>query len=247
MQIAGNDSEIKHDETFYSTFEGLYIDLRRKENRILTDSQLMFLPDVDSSHIHYNEWQIRKRSAQRLIAYLKKKSKPLKILEVGCGNGWLSSKLSAMANSTVIGLDINEVEINQAKRVFKKDNLQFIGKGFNPEMFPNEKFDVILFAASIQYFPSLKNILQNALNCLSEQGEVHIIDTRFYKPAEIENAARRCKNYYLMLGYPEMANYYFHHSINDLKAFNYKALLNPLRVISRISKREPFYWIAVKH
>lgn len=247
MKIAGYNSETGSGEKLSSAFEELYAEVRHLEKRDLTDGQLMFLPDVDPSDIHYKEWQVRKRSSQRLITYLAKKNSPLKILEIGCGNGWLSSKLSAIKNASVIGLDINEVEITQAKRVFKKDNLEFIWDNFNHEIFSEREFDIILFAASISYFPSLKEVLENALTCLAKQGEIHIMDTHFYKSGEVENAVRRCENYYKMLDCPEMAGHYFHHTINDLHQFNYKILVNPHSVINKISKKEPFYWISISH
>jgi len=247
VNITEYNRETNNAQTLNSGFEDLYIDVRYQEKRVLTDGQVMFLPDIELSHSHYKEWQIRKRSSERLIAYLANKNKPLRILEIGCGNGWLSSKLSAIANTKVIGLDINQVEILQAKRVFKKDDLEFIWDSFSPKMFSQAKFDIILFAASIQYFPSLKGILQNALTCLTEKGEIHIMDTHFYKPGKIDSAVRRTENYYTTLGYPEMAAYYFHHPVNDLRQFNYKILVNPGSVFNRISKKEPFHWITINH
>jgi len=226
-------------------FGDLYVEVRNQEKRILTDAQVMFLPDIEVPHPHYKEWQIRKRSSQRLITYLEQKNRPLKILEIGCGNGWLSSKLSAIANTKVIGLDINQVEINQAKRVFQKENLEFILGSFNPEMFDGAKFDIVLFAASIQYFQSLKSILQNVLTCLADNGEIHILDTHFYMPNEIDMAVKRTENYYQIMGYPEMAACYFHHSVNDLKPFRYKILVNPRTLFNRLRKKEPFYWISI--
>lgn len=235
------------DETSTSTFEELYISVRRKERRIVSDGELMFLPDVDASHIHCSEWLIRKRSSMRLIAYLQKKKRPLKILEIGCGNGWLSSRLSAIPNTTVIGLDINEPEINQAKRVFKKDNLNFLTGTFTPELFAGQQFDIILFAASIQYFPSLKDILQKSLCCLTEQGEIHMVDSHFYQPSEVKNATARSIDYYTNLGFPEMAAHYFHHSTADLLPFNCTIFINPGSLMNKISKKEPFYWVAIKN
>jgi SAM-dependent methyltransferase len=228
-------------------FEDLYIEVRRKEKRVLSDCEVMFLPDIDVSHIHFDEWKIRKQSSKRLIAYLEKKNQPLKILEIGCGNGWLSSKCAVIAGSEVIGIDVNADEITQAKRLFKKDNLEFRWDSFNPKKFSDEKFDIILFAASIQYFPSVKNILYNALSCLAEKGELHILDSHFYKNSEIKGAAKRTKDYYSALGYPEMAAYYFHHSLDELDDFNYEVLINPRSVYNMFTKKEPFYWITIKH
>ena len=247
MKIANFDNESSDMQETNSVFEDLYHEVRRREKRLYSDGQLMFLPDVDPSHVHFKEWQVRKRSSQKLLAYLAKKNMPLNILEIGCGNGWLSSRLSSIKNSKVIGLDINELEILQAKRVFKKDNLEFICDSFNPGIFHGTKFDVILFAASLQYFPSVNQILRSALTCLKGNGEIHIMDTPFYNPGEIADAMLRAKEYFAMLNCPEMAAYYFYHTVKNLKLFNYRVLANPASLVNRLSKRQGFYWIAVTH
>lgn len=247
MSFADIDTGITQGFAENEDFGDLYIDVRYKEKRILSDSQVMFLPDIDENHIHFREWQVRKQSARRLIDYLKAKNKPLNILEIGCGNGWLSSKLHAMKGSKVTGIDINEPEILQAKRLFEQDNLEFVCTGFNPGMFNGEKFDVILFAASIQYFSSLKEVLTDALSCLKKNGEIHITDTNFYTITEAGRAAKRSKYYYTMMGFPEMAAHYFHHTINQVREFNYRVLFNPHRLVNKITKKNPFYWIVIKH
>ncbi|MDB5023658.1 MAG: class SAM-dependent methyltransferase [Mucilaginibacter sp.] len=225
-------------------FEDLYIAVRQQEKRVYTDEQLQLLPDID--HLYYDEWKIRKRSSGRLTAYLEKKRKHLKILEVGCGNGWLSAKLSNIPNTRVTGLDINEIEIEQAKRVFKKDNLEFIYDSFTDSTFDNEKFDVIVFAASLQYFPSVINVLKQALAILRYGGEVHIVDTPFYTPVEAEKANARSCGYYAALGFPEMAAHYFHHSTSEFWGFKYELLFNPSNPFNRLFKKDPFYWVMIR-
>ncbi|MES2060530.1 MAG: methyltransferase [Bacteroidota bacterium] len=64
----------------------------------------------------------QKKTCDTLINYLKKKRNPLKILEVGCGNGWLSAKLTEIQQTEIIGLDLNKSEIHQAINVFNKTN-----------------------------------------------------------------------------------------------------------------------------
>ena len=234
----------KRPQTLKPDFEDLYIAVRQQEKRVYTDEQLQLLPDID--HIYYDEWKIRKRSSERLITYLQKKRKPLRILEVGCGNGWLSAKLSNIPNSRVTGLDINQVEIEQAQRVFKIDNLDFIYDSFNESTFENENFDVIVFAASLQYFPSVINVLKQALTILRHSGEIHIIDTPFYTPLETEKADERSCKYYSALGIPEMAAHYFHHSIGEFWGFKYEILFNPASLFNRLFKKDPFYWVMIR-
>ena len=247
MSSADIDTGITQHPEQNDGFADLYIDMRYKEKRILSDCKVMFLPDIEEDHVHYKEWQIRKQSSIQLIDYLKAKNKPLNILEVGCGNGWLSAKLHAIPGAKVTGIDVNEPEIQQAQRVFKSDNLEFICTSFDPSMYQRQKFDVILFVASIQYFKSLKGILNKALSCLKLSGEIHITDTNFYTPTEAVRAAKRSEGYFASIGFPEMAEHYFHHTINQVREFNCKVLCNPHRIINKITKKNPFYWIAIKH
>lgn len=228
-------------------FESLYLTVRNKEGRFYTDGQVALLPDIEQIHPFYHEWQIRKRSADRLLSYLGKKNQPLSILEVGCGNGWLSAKLAGLNGALVTGLDANKPEIEQARRVFQNSSVRFIYNSFNTESFGKYvKFDVIVFAASFQYFPSAKTILHNAMQLLNPGGEVHILDTHFYEAKDAKQSASRSKNYYVNMGVAEMAGHYFHHTLNCLGGLNYNIMFNPRSWLNRITKKDVFYWIMIK-
>lgn len=227
-------------------FEQMYYAIREKEKRVYTDDQVRNLPDIEATHIHFIEWEIRKRSAARFMAYLNKKQKPLNMLEVGCGNGWLAAKMATMPGVEATGLDINEAEICQARRVFESTNLTFLNEPFKTDTFDDVKFDVIVFAASLPYFSSVKYTLQLAFNLLNPGGEIHLLDTHFYKNDDVTGAQERCYDYYNAMGYPQMCNYYFHHTINELKDFKYRVLLNPNALFNRLGKKAPFYWINIK-
>ncbi len=147
--------------------------LREKEERLYSDEEVLCLPVISTSHRYYKEWQMRKQSAARLISFLQSKKKRLKILEVGCGNGWLGHWLAAIDNSNVTGIDIHFPEIQQAARVFSTiDNLHFIYGDIGAGIFKEKQFDIIVFAASIQYFVALPELLKLALSLLNENGEV---------------------------------------------------------------------------
>ncbi len=229
-------------------FEKKYISIRCLENRLYNDDEVEQLPEIARTHTHYKEWLIRKKSSARLINYLSSKKKRLRILEVGCGNGWLAHSLSAIPGSEVTGLDVNFTELQQAARVFNEDkHLNFIYGDIYENVLNNLKFDIIVFAASIQYFQPLRKILTICLKHLSPGGEIHIIGSHFYKKSEIIFAKKRTLEYFTSLGYPEMSDYYFHHAVSELKLFNHFILYNPNSVVNKFLKStDPFYWVTVK-
>lgn len=236
----------KYPSSASNEFEQLYIDLRIHEKRMYTDEEVMWLPDVGSDHVHRHEWKIRKTSCRKLTSYLVKKKKALRILEVGCGNGWLSYHLSQIPHSNVVGLDVNLFELQQANRVFAAvPNLHFIYGDLND--LKNDKFDVIVFAASIQYFQSCSNIVQFALSRLDEEAEIHIVDSHFYYETEVEDARHRSRKYFQSKGFGKMGGFYFHHTLKELDEFNFEILYNPNSLINRILKRgNPFHWVCIK-
>lgn len=234
-------------QTAGEAFEEMYVAVRNKEGRLYSDKQVARLPDIDAGHKHYKEWKIRKRSSEQLINHLKKEQRSLNILEVGCGNGWLSSKLANIPNASVTGLDPNRIEIEQAQRVFIKPNLKFIHGSFDSNTFNGSvKFDVIIFAASIQYFPSLKDVIADAFALMSKAGRVHITDTHFYHAQELETAQARTLEYYNSLGFPEMAAKYFHHPLKNILHFKHKTIFDPTTFWNRLTRKGVFYWIKLK-
>lgn len=227
-------------------FERLYIDLRTYEKRMYSDEEVLWLPDVDEDHVHKHEWKVRKASCNRLTKYLLHKKKPLRILEVGCGNGWLSYHLSQIPLSDVVGLDVNLPELQQAARVFAATpNINFIHGDLDD--IKDQKFDVIVFAASVQYFHSFSDIMKSALEHLTEEGEIHIIDSHFYEEKEVAYARQRSREYFSVKGFNKMGDFYFHHTLKELKEFNAEILHDPNSFISRILKRKSrFHWVCIK-
>jgi ubiquinone/menaquinone biosynthesis C-methylase UbiE len=234
--------------TVLGDFEKFYLQLREKEGRVYSDEEVATLPEIAETHPHYREWQVRRQSSQKLISHLQKKQQGLKILEVGCGNGWLSHQLAAIPGSKVIGTDINFTELQQAAKVFyDKPNLHFIYSPIEPGVFEERQFDSIVFAASIQYFSSLTEIIRKSLKLLKPNGEIHIIDSHFYPLSDLSAAKQRSLFYFEAAGFPEMANWYFHHNPDDLEHFNYSILYDPRSLFNRfLRNKNPFPWIRIQ-
>ena len=168
--------------------ETTYLAVREKEERILTDSEVAQLPFLKTK-----EWPIRKKSCSRFISYLNTKEKPLNILDLGCGNGWFSNQLASVSpNHFVIGLDLNSIELEQATRVFKKKNLQFVyGDIFKTKPLLLEKFDIIILNGVIQYFPDFDIVMTTLQSFLKPKGEIHILDSPFYEKEAIQGAKKK--------------------------------------------------------
>jgi ubiquinone/menaquinone biosynthesis C-methylase UbiE len=234
------------DSSVPKKFEKLYISLRQKENRIYTDDQVLHLPFIESSHLHAAEWEIRGRSATRLLKYLREKNRGLTILEAGCGNGWLTAKLGDLSGSTITGIDINEPELTQAKRIFRsRTNIHFSFSDIK-NMPLDQKFDMVVFAASFQYFPSFDQTVGKALSILHPGGEIHILDSPFYRGPEIADAEQRSEIYYRSVGYPEMSKFYFHHTIDSFEKYNHRILFDPFHLVNKLFRKDPFPWICIK-
>jgi ubiquinone/menaquinone biosynthesis C-methylase UbiE len=240
---------VKPDVSTAAAFEELYVALRLKEGRIYGEKEIAELPVIAASHPHYKEWLIRKRSCNKLLRYIKRHGHICNILEVGCGNGWLAARLASATKTRVTGIDINTVELEQARKVFRRiRDLTFTEGDIRSGILADEKFDLIIFAASVQYFESLEEILEFATRFLTLQGEIHIIDSRLYQPYEIASAKQRSKKYFTDIGFPRMAALYFHHGIREIESLRFSILYNPNAWINKLLFREnPFYWIVIKN
>ncbi len=234
--------------TYYSPpnnhFTDLYISLRKKEHRLYSEEQIKQLPDISNKHSCHTEWRLRKKSAGRFVTYLKSKNTPLKVLDIGCGNGWFSNLMSCIEKTEVVGLDINSTELEQADSIFKRANLKFACADLYQKTGLNElKFDIIVFNSCLQYFPNPKLLFQHLALLLTEHGEIHVLDSPFYQTDAIENARLRTKTYYTNLGFPEMVPHYFHHQLD----FKHTALYKPASgLLKYLYKDSPFYWIKIE-
>ena len=219
-----------------------YLKVREIEERLLSDHEVLELPEVNASHKHKKEWNIRANTCSRFLRYLKGKNSK-SILDVGCGNGWFSNKMAETIDVQITALDINEIELEQADRLFQQKNLQFTYADlFNCDL-PNAPFDIIIFNSSVQYFNDINHLIKRLKTLLSDDGEIHILDSPFYKSDELEAARERTQEYYSSIGCPGMAKNYFHHEIDAIRSFH--TLYRPNRLLNLVSGRSmsPFLWI----
>lgn len=231
------------------SFADHYLLLRQKENRIFSNEELKMLPDVPPNHPLKREWDIRKHTLKNLINYLQKK-KLSRVLELGCGNGWLSHRLAKSLIADIYAMDVNEKELLQGASVFEIKNLHFIFGDIFTYDFNADKFDIIVLAASVQYFPDFTQIIKRLLSLLKTDGEIHIVDSPFYDMNDVDAARKRSETYFNKLGFPEMSAHYYHRTWQEIEGFNCTLLYDPSAIMNRIKKYmlpvSPFPWIKIE-
>lgn len=234
------------------SLERAYLEARVREKRIFNDDMVRQLPEVSRKNRHYREWIVRKSSAKKLIWYISRKKGMKAILELGSGNGWLSAKLANMKDSFVIGMDINHMEMEQAARVFQSGNLVFVYADIFDDVLSDLKFDFIIVASSLSYFPDAGQLISRLFSLLNEKGEIHFVDNPSYPSGEIPAAKKRTKHYYKLLGVEEMNRHYFHHDLLSVAGeYNFKILYDPLALLNKSLRKltkslSPFYWIKIE-
>lgn len=114
---------------------------------------------------------------QSLKAYLPVLDRPITVLEVGCGPGWLSLEL-ARAGYNVIGIDISNDCIAIAQQFADSDpwkstrsKLCYIqGDFFTCEQLIQQRFDAVIFLASLHHFKEQQQVMQRAAQLLQDHG-----------------------------------------------------------------------------
>jgi SAM-dependent methyltransferase len=227
------------------SFEDAYLRLRKKEHRIIEDADVLHLPHLFHGP-HQKEWKLRAKSANRFVHFLKSQQGLQTIVEIGCGNGWFTRMISENTPARVFGTEVNKQELEQANRLFGNDKTRFIEFNLATEKWTLGAPDLIVFNASIQYFPSLLEVLQQALWQLSNHGQIHIIDSPFYPQAHLNAARQRSANYFKDMGETNMEKFYFHHSIEELQTFKPQYLYKPHPFpLNRLIKDSPFPWVSI--
>jgi len=237
-------------------FERCYLKIRQQEGRLYRDVEVKKLPYASTGNPHYREWQLRAKSWERLKKHLtKQRPAPVRLLDLGCGNGWVTARIARLPGweqTHLTGMEINREELTQAKRLFALPNVQWrIADIFDENAFAPASLDCILVNSVIQYFPDLPVLLGRLLEVLRAGGEIHLLDSPVYERSTIAAARQRSHDYYSKMGTAEMAAFYYHHCWDDLQPFHPKVLYDPRAFGNRLRQwlgrsDSPFPWIVIE-
>ena len=97
-----------------------------------------------------------------------RKHSPKRVLDVGCGTGYLTNKLADECNMC-FGIDVSERSIIVAKNKYKKENMTFVNSSI-AKFSPHIKFDICISNMVFMTDPELDNSLSVINNLLDEHG-----------------------------------------------------------------------------
>ncbi len=112
-----------------------------------------------------------------LESYLKNARNNIRVLDVGCGYGYLGIVIGNITNSYVDMIDVNKRAVHLTEKNIKRYK-DFKGKAFISDAYENikDKYDVIITNPPIRVGKDkVLEILENAFDHLNEDGELYFV------------------------------------------------------------------------
>jgi SAM-dependent methyltransferase len=140
------------------------------------------LPDVPARDPQAPVWRVRRESFTHLTHRILPRfpHRPLRVLDLGAGNGWLSYRLAELGYHclAVDWLD-DEADGLGARRHYP---LSFIGlqADFDQLPFHPRGFELVIFNASVHYSPDVRATLERAIHLLEPGGALVVMDSPLY-------------------------------------------------------------------
>jgi SAM-dependent methyltransferase len=212
----------------FERFTREYETVRRAEGRgSQTDEYYRALPFEDRSGRFADDWRIRAISFRTFLQevlepFEAERGSPLKILDLGAGNGWLSYRLT-LRGHRLAALDLG-TNREDGLGAHARYDVRFlpIQAEFDRVPFEDGLFDLAIFNASFHYSVDYVTTLAEALRVLSPNGMVVILDTPIYRDGRSgeEMVRERQAQFRARYGFPSDAlpseNYLTYRRLHEL-------------------------------
>jgi len=173
----------------YRRFIEEYSAIRRSEGRGSEDpAYYLALPYKDLTGKNSGQWFIRGKSyrhfEQKILPALEK-GKPLDVLDLGAGNGWMSYRL-ALRNHRPVAVDVLTDAfdgLGAARHYHEQLGCVFplVEAEFDRLPFADAQFDLAVFNSSLHYSTNYQRTLMEARRCLRPSGRIVILDSPVYQ------------------------------------------------------------------
>ena len=168
-------------------FASEYARHRAEEGRGYDVSALLRLPYIRRGP-HAAQWRVRARTFEAFMERVlspagARAQRPLQVLDLGAGNGWLSYRV-ALEGHHAIAVDIRNDSVDglgaAAPFRARAEHIECIVAPFDAVPLPSASIDVALFNASLHYAIDLSVVLGEAQRVTRTGGCIAILDSPFY-------------------------------------------------------------------
>jgi SAM-dependent methyltransferase len=169
-------------------FGSAYARHREAEGRGYSGEDLLSLPYLRSGPLA-RQWAVRARSFDALMKHVLRPMRarlrrPLTVLDLGAGNGWLSYR-AALEGNEAVALDIRSDDVDglgAAAALLEQvpDRMRCVTASFDSIPL-GTAVDIAVFNASLHYSTDLERTLTEAARVVRPGGNIVIVDSPFYR------------------------------------------------------------------
>ncbi len=94
-----------------------------------------------------------------------------RVLDLGCGFGWHCRYAVENGADAVIGVDLSEKMLEEARRKTQSDKISYLCMPIEEIAFPEDSFDVVISSLVLHYLPSFEEVLSKISKCLCDGGD----------------------------------------------------------------------------
>ncbi len=193
---------------------------RQKDNRVWNDLEIEEFPQTFFYNLHQEEWKEKALLWDKLKSYLQTNpGSDLRILDAGCGSGWLSHKISQVVSGKVFGIDIDPAQVTSAKKMFQSGRVSFLEGDIRQSKLEKESFDHIILMDVLPWVEDLHGTIRHCLSLLKDQGELHLMGTPFFNRKQLDQAKEAFRLYCTEKRMENVLPFRFFHSKEDLAEY----------------------------
>jgi SAM-dependent methyltransferase len=170
-------------------FRDAYAEHRAAEGRRYSVADMFALPYLRSGRLA-KQWSVRARTfdafVQRvLIPATRHRHQPLRLLDLGAGNGWLCWRATQLGIEAV-AIDIRDDDVDglgAAAPYLQREPIRFgrVVASFDALPFRKGRFDIVVFNAALHYACDLRVVLEEAWRSAAPGGRIVVLDSPFYE------------------------------------------------------------------
>lgn len=94
-----------------------------------------------------------------------------RVLDLGCGFGWHCVYAAEQGAASVVGVDLSEKMIAEAKNRNRHANIVYVRCSIEDYQYPRDAFDIVISSLAFHYVQSFDKICDSVKKCLARGGD----------------------------------------------------------------------------